>query len=544
MPGRIAAPRFVPAAALAAALAVACAPPPSENAAPLVQAGGETLQGSWDRGAGDHDQPAVAVFKGIPYAAPPVGPLRWRPPQPAVPRTGLQTATAYGPGCYQAGGNVEYTRSIARALGQDPALVPELGEISEDCLYLNVWTADPTAKAGEKRPVMMWIYGGGNLSGTSHEIPYDGANLARKGAVVVSINYRVNVFGFLAHPALSAEDENGSSGNYGLLDQIAALRWTQDNIEAFGGDPQRVTIFGESAGGLNVTYLMASPLARGLFHRAISQSGGYLEPDHRTLAQAETDGEAVIRALAAGSDPAAWRARKPADLLTAFHEAGAEITNEIGPNVDGWLLEDKATAVHARGEQHDVPLIAGNNADEWSLFRQYYPTPPADQLREEIEEALGDLAAAAEPFYGIHEDRDVIQANDLWNGDRWFFCAPRFLLNAHTPLTSPGYRYVFTRRLPTAGGDDLGAWHGAEIGYVFDNLDDEVYIPRQPWDDELAEKISSYWVSFATNGDPNVDGLPEWPAWEPAQEPFLELGDSVQTGFGWRREACRLRARE
>ena len=520
-------------------------PTPPEPPASRVTVDGEILEGVFFGG------PSEAVFKGIPYAAAPVGELRWRPPQPIVPRSGVQPARDYGPPCVQTPGNVAFTRAIAEVFGQDPQLVPDLGETSEDCLHLNVWTpAMGTAEKAEKLPVMVWIYGGSNVCGTSREIPLDGANLAKKGVVVVTFDYRLNVFGWLAHEALDTKDTVGMTGNYGLLDQIAALHWVRRNVAAFGGDPDRVTIFGESAGALDVNYLMASPLAEGLFHRAISQSGGYVNVENRTCEREKERAatffqELGIEELAKDKLAAALRAASAEDVLAASRAAYGARGYDMGPCAGGRVLPELAALTYARGEEIDVPLLIGTNAEEWTTLRPYYPVADVAEHHTGLRQEFGDLTDEAMAIYGLESgaDREALnRATDVWQGDKWFACPSRSVARGTygDGGGSDVFFYVFSRRLPGAGGDALRAWHGAEIGYVFDNLDDEVYVPREPYDQELAELMSAYWVNFATTGNPNGDGLPEWPVWNNDREPYLELGDEVRPGAGWRREACEL----
>jgi para-nitrobenzyl esterase len=495
---------------------------------------GETLQGRYFG-----DDPSQAVFKGIPFAAPPIGDGRWRPPAPIVPRPGVQPATDFGPACMQTGGNVVFNRDIAEVFGTDPQLVPDLEQTSEDCLYLNVWTSN--WGGGEQLPVMVWIYGGNNMNGSAAEPSYDGAALAGKGAVVVTFNYRLNVFGYLAHPELSAESPNGSSGNYGLLDQIAALEWVRRNIAAFGGDPDRVTIFGESAGGTDVAYLMSSPLARGLFHRAIIQSAGYAVAEFRDLAELEKVGEGLASALGVdGSE----------DVLSAMRAVSADqllqtsiVAIPIGinvPPIDGWLLPDAPARIFERGDQADVPLIIGINADEWTTLRHYSPDATAEKHRGALGATYGALADRALQLYPASTDAEAAAATDAWQTDTWFTCPSRFIADRMANVSSDAYFYVFSRVLPAPGGEELRAYHGAEIPYVWDTLGFETWVPREPYDQSLADIMSSSWVRFAVTGDPNGGDLPAWPTYDRGSGSFLELGDEIQAGSDYRAEHCAL----
>lgn len=501
---------------------------------PRLEADGTVYEGSYfgaDR--------AGAVFKGIPYAAPPIGDLRWKPPLFVEPGSGVQRATRFAPACPQPAGEgseLDFYWRLADAFGHDRSRVTGMPEMSEDCLYLNVWTA--SWETGEKQPAMVWIHGGANYQGWSHEPWYSGERLARKGVVVVSINYRLGDFGYLAHPALTAESENGSSGNYGLLDQIAALRWVQRNIASFGGDPDRVTIFGESAGGANVGYLMSSPLANGLFHRAISQSGGYQIADFSTLAQKEERGVrlAVALGVEAGEDAAAALRERSAQEVLAVAASIAAGWEDIGPNSDGWVLPDAPARIFAKGRQIDVPLILGSNAHEWRMYLEN--PPPPDVFEASLRETYGAFADEAWSVYGVSDPVEVRNTLDRQISDEWFTCSSRHIARAMENVSSKAYLYQFIRVLPGAGGKRLGAYHGAEIPYVFG-----VFEPWMPWgqvDKQLYEQMSAYWVQFATTGDPNGGGRPRWPAYERQTDSHLELGDEVRAGSGLRRRACDL----
>jgi len=504
---------------------------------PRIEVEGETLEGAYFG-----KTTADVVFKGIPYATPPVGDLRWKPPFPPSPREGVQAADEYGPVCVQPPGNQIFARNIAEIFGSDPELVPPLAETSEDCLYLNVWSAN--FGKNDKLPVMVWIHGGSNISGAGSEVPTDGATLAAKGVVVVTINYRLNIFGFLAHPALSLESPKGVSGNYGLLDQIAALEWVQRNIAAFGGDPSRVTVFGESAGATDIGYLMTSPLAEGLFHRAISQSGGYAVTDNRTLANEETRGVLLSDTLPIDEN---------ADVLTALRQADADELLKKAfevfpkglnswPTADGWVLPELPGLAFKAGRQHDVPLLIGVNTDEWTSLRFYTPDYDLDGFRAALSWTYGERADEALALYPAQADEDLQAATDRWMSDIVFVGPSTFMARWMDNVSSPTYFYVFSRRLSAPGGDDLGAYHAAEIAHVWGNVDDEPWVPREEYDRQLAEIISGYWVQFATAGDPNGAELPVWPPFSSDSEDYLEIGDAIEAKKGYRTEATDLYA--
>ncbi len=454
----------------------------------------------------------VRVYRGIPYAAPPVGALRWREPQPVAAWRGVKDASAFGPRCVQT------------PYADDSIYIMPDGPMSEDCLSLNVWT---TAAPAGRRPVMVWIHGGALTRGWGGTDTYDGAALAKKGVVVVTINYRLNVFGYFAHPALTAESPHHSSGNYGVLDQIAALQWVKRNIAAFGGDPAKVTIFGESAGSWSVNVLQATPLAKGLFVRAIGESGGRffstpdLKNDQGRNPSQETVGVSLAKAVGAAS-LADLRA-VPAGTLAA---AAGFRTSE---NVDGWVLPDTVGAIFAAKHQNNVSVLIGSNGNEMTTL-----TPPSsipatmDAYRQRVARQYGALAAEYDAVYPAKTEADIAGAVLGSGRDTTFTLEMRTWARRVTEAGQKAYLYQFTHApaLPGTGGR-LGAYHASEIQYVFETVAD------RPWatdaDRRLADTMSSYWVNFATTGDPNGAGLPAWPAYDAAAEPYQELGDHVAT---------------
>lgn len=510
--------------------------PPARPAAPVVLAGGEQLEGAFIGGG-----TTEAVFLGVPYAAPPVGDLRWRPPAPATPRPGLQRATAFAPPCMQTP-NGSFYRHIAKTLGHDdPVVVSSVKPPSEDCLHLNVWTGNLGGR--NLQPVMVWIHGGGNVAGTPAAVQTDGANLSRKGVVVVSFGYRLNVFGFLAHPALTAESEHRSSGNYALLDQIAALRWVRQNIAAFGGDPNRVTIFGESAGATNITYLLATPQARGLFHRAVIQSGGYAASDFRPLAEAEAGGKAFSDALpgAESQDVLSVMRAMPAEAIhRAWMASQVKGVSANAPNVDGWVLPQPAGIAFEQGKHSHVPLLVGFNRDEWTTLRPYWPNVTVDAFRSVLRTIYGSLGDRALELYPATTNDEAVLAADRWQTDWYFACPSRFVADRMARAGDRVYFYVFSRAVQAPGGDQLGAYHGAEIPYVWDTLASETWVARQPHDLEIARRMSDAWVRFATTGDPNGGASPAWPLYDRVGDRYLEFGDAIRVQSGIRQDACRV----
>ena len=431
----------------------------SSLAAPRVKVHTGTLEGSVDSATG------VMVFRGIPYAAPPVGDLRWRAPRPPAHWRGVRNADRLGKNCMQ-----------TQVYGD---IDPFAAGVSEDCLYLNVWTA---GLAGAKRPVLIWIHGGGFRAGFGGEARHDGGPLARKGAVVVTLNYRLGALGFLAHPALAAESPHHASGNYGLLDQIEALRWVRRNIARFGGDPSRVTIFGESAGGMSVGALVVSPLARGLFHRAILQSGTGIGLGVERRDSAEAFGVRLASSLGVtGSGRDALVALRALRADTLAGAVGTRSGLPFQPVVDGWVLPHPVDSAMARGAINLVPVIVGSNADE------------------------------------SHE----------------IFGAPaRSFARLVTARGARAYLYQFTRVGDDSASRRRGAYHSAEITFAFGRS--RTLLPsagHAAYDSTLADAMSDYWVAFARSGDPN--GSPsarkwaQWPVYDPATDAYLELGPAI-----------------
>jgi para-nitrobenzyl esterase len=446
----------------------------------------------------------VEAFLGIPYAAPPVGDLRWKPPMRPAKWKGARKATEFGSRCMQ-------TRVFDDMIFRDPG-------ISEDCLFLNVWT--PTKRSG-KLPVMVWVYGGGFVAGATSEPRQDGTNLAKEGVVVVSMNYRLGIFGFFAHPDLARESGRNAAGNYGLLDQVAALEWVKRNVAAFGGDPGNVTIFGESAGSFSVSELMASPIAKGLFYRAIGESGGAFAsqglPFH-TLAESSEAG-AKFATDALGAKSLAELRALPAQKV--LETAAATKTIRFAPNVDGYFLPETVAAIFAAGKQSDVPLLAGWNMDEGGPAAVNAPEGQVVKLKELAQKEFGDKADEFLKHYSGENDAQADRAMKDYAGDHFIaFSTWKWLEAQKSTGKSPVYRYRFDMLHPAdpKRPPNPGAYHSAEIEFVFGALDSENWISWRPEDHTLSEQMRKYWSNFARTGDPNGPGLPKWPAYDAASE--------------------------
>lgn len=472
------------------------------------------VRGTTSPGADD-----VRVFLGIPYAASTAGPNRWRPPQPVSPWEGTRECVAFGPACPQ----TPYPPESVYYRKPEPQ--------SEDCLSLNIWTA---AGRQERLPVMVWIHGGALTRGSGAVEIYDGTELARKGAVVVTINYRLGPLGFFAHPELSAESEHKASGNYGLLDQVAALEWVRRNIAQFGGDPGCVTVFGESAGSLSVNALVASPLARGLFHRAIGQSGTAFRPTP-SLAEAEKQGQRL--ATAAGISGLAALRELPAEKLVEIFAKSGDGRANI--NIDGRLLPEDVRAIFAAGKQNDVPTITGSNANEMTTLAPLASRPKNVQaLRAQVALLVGS-PDEVNRLYPAPNDEEAVKAFLDLAGDVTFTLPARMWARWTTADSGKVYLYQFTRVTPFALTAGLGAFHAAEIAYAFDNLA-RLERPLEDADHKLADILSAYWVNFARTGDPNGPGLPPWAPYDPENEHYMDFGETVTPGAHLRKEKLDL----
>jgi para-nitrobenzyl esterase len=458
----------------------------------------------------------VASFKGIPFAAPPVGELRWKAPQPVTAWSGTRQADHNGPSCMQ-------DPTFARLFAAPPA-------IGEDCLYLNVWT--PAKTRNDKLPVMVWIYGGGFVGGMTSVPAYDGTQLARKGVILVSVGYRLGVFGFLAHPDLTRESGKGS-GNYGLLDQIAGLKWIKANIAAFGGDPARVTIFGESAGGISVSLLAASPRAKGLFRGVISESGGSLSPPRRgneggesvsTMEVAEVSGKAFLDKLGA-HDLKAARALN-ADVIQ--RALGPGLQGGYFPVFDGDVLPGDVYLRYSKGQFNDTNVLIGTNSDEGGILGPRGGVTRA-AFEGQVRQGYGAHADSILAAYPHATPADATRAAaNLFRDSTFAWSTWSWARLQSEKGRGKAYLYYFDHR--TARSPN-GSSHGSEIGYVFGNLGGPgagpagIQGPPTAEDEQLSDLLSSYWVNFAKTGNPNGSGLPEWPAFSASKQDALVIDE-------------------
>ncbi len=434
--------------------------------------------------------PDVRVYKGIPFAAPPVGDLRWRAPKPAADWPGVRKADRFSATCMQ----TPYAEGSVYHSDPEP--------VSEDCLYLNIWTA--AKSAADKRPVMVWIHGGAFTRGSGSLPVYNGENFAKKGVVLVTVNYRLGIFGFFAHPELTRESEHHSSGDYGILDEIAALQWVQKNIAAFGGDPRNVTIFGESAGSWAVNVLVASPLTKGLFQHAIGESGANFNKMTK-LEDLEKSGA---------------RAGSIQDLRAKSAEEIMKTPGGTSVNVDGWLLPTDVMTIYEKGQQNDVPVLIGSNADEGTAFMPGKITVAGFQAT--AKQRFGTRADELAKVYPASSDQEAWKASAALMRDQIFGLQMRTWARMQTKTgKSPAYLYYFSHVPP--GAEHYGAYHASEIAYVFGT--------GRNWQDadrKLSDLMSSYWVNFATTGNPNRKGLPAWPKYDEKKDVALGLGDEIQ----------------
>lgn len=460
----------------------------------------------------------VVSYKGIPYAAPPVDELRWQPPEPPASWDGVRDATEFGPACMQWDGP-----GAANSI-----YFEELGPMSEDCLSLNIWAPQDAKNA----PVLVWIHGGALVSGTSSFDMYDGTRLAQQGVIVVSINYRLGVLGFLAHPELSKESAQGISGNYGLMDQIAALRWIERNIAAFGGDPDNVTIAGESAGALSAMWLMTAPPARGLFDKAIMQSAYMISsPSLREAQNGHPSAESMgtwLQAELDAPDLAALREMDAGELVNRATRAGFLTWS----TVDGTLIPHQIAETFDRGEQAPVPLIAGFNSGEIRSLRRLLPPIPATKrgYEEKIREVYGDLA---DVFLALYPSDNVEESMLATTRDALYGWTAERLARKQTALGQDAYLYLFDHGYPAADEAGLHAFHAAEIPYVFGTIRETApswpKIPRTAGERELSDAMVQYWATFARSGVPTAHQQVDWSAYG-EEAAFMLFDKTPQAG--------------
>ena len=474
---------------------------------------------------------SVTVFKAIPFAAPPVGELRWRPPAPAAAWEGVKSSREFSTSCMQTIQTEErqpWTREFMTH-----------NQVAEDCLYLNVFT--PARSASERRPVLVYIYGGGFNDGSAAVPIYDGEGLAKKGVVMVTFNYRLNIMGFFVHPDLSKESPHKVSGNYGLLDQIAALKWVQANIAKFGGDPGRVTIAGQSAGGVAIHQLIASPLARGLFHRAIVQSGGStlggLIPVS-ALATSEAVGQRFAESKGAKSiaelRAMSWqKLTEPIPAATGVQTAASGRGGRGGPTytsapiVDGYVLPASPNEAIAQGKHADVPVLTGMDRDELAGIFPGRGAITLDSYRSRARERYGADADKFLALYPASGDQEAAAAQKEADHDQSLVSMYLWARMRSQTSKTKVFQYLFDHPMPGPESARLGAFHSAEVIYVLNTL---YSAPNRPFvgaDQKIADVLSSYWANFAENGDPNGKGLPVWPAWGDKRV-IMEIGDKYE----------------
>ncbi|HEY91501.1 MAG TPA: carboxylesterase family protein [Dehalococcoidia bacterium] len=480
------------------------------------------LEGSWMRTPGKSD---IAAFLGVPFAKPPVGELRWRAPEPPGSWSGVRQAKSFGPACSQLIVGEDGFRSIIADAFEAELPEPLPIDYSEDCLYLNVFSESLIPQA--RRPVMVWIHGGAFQFGTG--AGYDPQHLVRKGVVIVTINYRLGVLGYLAHPELSAESPHGASGNYGQLDQIESLKWVKRNIAAFGGDPDNVTIFGESAGGQSVTQLMISPPAAGLFHRAISESGVgvHVHTDLKkpgfTPFSAESRGEAFAKSAGA-PDLAALRTMDVDSLV----QAAAVFPGVGGPIIDGFALAEHPAQSFRKAHFHPVPFMLGSNGEEGTALYWGSPMaeipPPVDSVEKyhaAIRQVFGPDADRVLALYPAANDEEMLASSKDLLGDSLFGAQAHYVARHLALAGQSPYLYFFSRKPAGKAGEILGAFHASEISYVFGT---SVLGTLSEDDLKMSDTMMDYWVQFARTGNPNGAGRPDWTPFDVKQNRYMEFG--------------------
>jgi para-nitrobenzyl esterase len=502
---------------------------------PVVQIGAGTLRGI---NAG-----SAVAFRGIPYARPPIGELRWQPPQPPLPWQGVREALQPGSACTQrTSGLTPFIAPMAEAYGSHFEQPPI--KSSEDCLYLDVWVPEWPVK--RPLPVMVWLHGGSNTVGSGTQSTYDGVSLTRHGVLLVTLNYRLGVMGFFSHPGLTAESTHHSSGNFGLLDQLAALNWVKQNVAQFGGDPNNVTLFGESAGAIDAARLMTSPLAEGLFKRVISESGPAFEPA-QTLTQAEAFGSAVSALVPGDAQSTALeklRALPVTEVEALVTKAKEHFPTDItAAMADGWVLPMSPQRAFLTGSIRKVDLLIGINGRELSAFRLSAAAaakssggsssaPESAGLKKFLDAARPCFGIWTNPAIAIYFGRILLNkkagldgtANDLIGA-----CPVGAIASLTHASGQHVFVYRFDRSIPGKGEAQLGAFHSLEVPYVFGSLRDREWqwLPSSAEDASLSELLQSYWTNFAKTSNPNASGLPNWPAWSDEEKEFLVVNQDA-----------------
>jgi para-nitrobenzyl esterase len=491
--------------------------------APLLGADDPVVSVTGGRIRGTAMSAGGVAFKGVPFAAAPLGDLRWKEPAAVKPWQDVRDAKTFGPSCVQE----------IQAWNKQ-----EAEGNKEDCLYLNVWTSEWPAKG--KKPVMFWIYGGGNTGGGASVDYFDGASLSRRGVVLVTVNYRLGLFGYFVHPGLTAESPHHASGNYGLLDQVAALKWVRDNIAKFGGDPNNVTVFGQSAGAGNTAMLLASPMTKGLFQRAIQESGGAIR-EMATMADAEKAGEKFavsLKAPAGAEGIKALRAMPAEQLEKAWVSARGNEGPNAAPSIDGYFNPANSANTFAAAKEHAIPLLIGSNAQE-----QRGPDPK--ELREAVKTAYGINAEKALAYYGLNNAGDGNSdplfgpANQQFGADSRQRCGAVQEAIWHTATKQPVWEYQFDRAIPGRKATN----HSAELEYVFGNLLPAGFLggPYGETDRKISNDVQVYWTNFAKSGDPNGANMPKWPKFDATARLYMEFTDNGPVAKeGLRREICDL----
>lgn len=467
----------------------------------------------------------VSVFKGIPFGAPPTGELRWKPPQPVAHWDGVRSGDKFGPVCVQ-------PHQRERSPNNRAVDLPDSPPISEDCLYLNVWT--PAASANAKLPVMVWIFGGAYTEGAGSSPYNQGDTLAAKGVVFVSFNYRVGSLGFLAHPELTAESSQHASGNYALTDVLAALQWVHKNIAAFGGNPRNVTIFGESAGAAISSALVGSPPAKGLFQRAISESGTWMGLNLAPMRARESAEQQTVKAAAQLGAPtlAALRALSADDAANKLPKQGMII--------DGWVIPEELSVTFAQHRQNAVDIMVGSNRDEGSFAAGFGPPMTAQRWKDTAPQRWGNSAELGLKAYPVVDDAKAAADNTAMFADNMAWIS-RLYAWQQRALGERAYVYHFAHDPPRdPGAHSLGVCHTCELPYVFDNLGTSRLYPdnsspelalASAAEHKLAQTVSSYWINFARTGDPNGQGLPKWPQLQDLSKgPVLEITETPTPG--------------